>query len=286
MKQLIYFISSILILSSCTEKMDVELDSTYTRLSVEAKVTNDFKKHFVKLSESSDVFYNQKAIPVTNATIKVSDGTSDFMYEETSPGFYESSNEFSGISGKTYFLSVSNIDIDHDGETENYEARSFMPFPHKIDSIEMNYDEKHIDEEGDKKEYWLLSLYLKDNIESEDYYGFACQINNVLVHDTITEVVIAEDTFFNGENSKGVEVGFFDQEKPDEIIHANDLITLETYAMTEDYFDFVNELQFMDMEQIPLFSGPPANIRSNITNGAVGYFAVYSITRSSITVKI
>lgn len=266
--------------------MNVELDSTYTRLSVEAKVTNDFKKHFVKLSESSDVFYNQKAIPVTNATIKVSDGTSDFMYEETSPGFYESSNEFSGIPGKTYFLSVSNIDIDHDGETENYEARSFMPFPHKIDSIEMNYDEKHIDEEGDKKEYWLLSLYLKDNIESEDYYGFACQINNVLVHDTITEVVIAEDTFFNGENSKGVEVGFFDQEKPDEIIHANDLITLETYAMTEDYFDFVNELQFMDMEQIPLFSGPPANIRSNITNGAVGYFAVYSITRSSITVKI
>ncbi|PKQ64888.1 hypothetical protein BZG02_03285 [Labilibaculum filiforme] len=286
MKQLLLLITSILIVSSCTEKMDVELDSTYTRLSVEAKITTDFKKHFVKLSESSDVFFNQDAIPVTNATIQVNDGTSNFSFEETSPGYYESSTEFSGIPGKTYFLSILNVDLHHNGKLESYEAQSLMPYPHKVDSIAMNYDDNYRNEGNDNKEYWLLSLYLKDNKENEDYYGFACQINNVLVHDTITEVVIAEDTFFNGEASKGVEVGFFDQEKPDEIIRNNDLITLETYALTEDYLDFVNELQFMDMEQIPLFSGPPANIRTNISNNAIGFFAVYSITRTSTIVKV
>ncbi len=275
-----------LTVSSCTEKIDIELDSTYTRLSVEAKLTTDFKKHFVKLRESSDVFFNQDAIPVTNAAIKVSDGISDFVYEETSPGFYESISEFSGIPGKTYFLSISNVDIDKNGTEEIYQAQSLMPFPHDVNSIEMAYDANYEDNEGNRKEYWLLSLYLKDNIETEDYYGFACQINNVLVHDTITEVVLAEDTFFNGENSKGAEVGFFDQEKPDEVIRNNDAVTLETYAMTEDYFDFVNELQFMDQEQIPMFSGPPANIRSNISNNAVGFFAVYAITRNNISVKI
>lgn len=266
--------------------MDVKLDSTYTRLSVEAKVTNDFKKHFVKLSESNDVFFNQNAIAVTNATIKVSDGTSEYIYEETSPGFYESISEFSGVPGKTYFLSIADVDMDKNGDMEVYQAQSIMPFPYHVDSIEMTYDENYLNEENDSKAYWLLSLYLNDNIETEDYYGFACQINNVLVHDTITEVVLAEDTFFNGENSKGAEVGFFDQEKPDERIHNNDLVTLETYSMTEDYFDFANELQFMDQEQSPMFGGPPANIRSNISNNAVGFFAVYAITRNNITVKI
>ncbi|WP_320018142.1 DUF4249 domain-containing protein [Labilibaculum manganireducens] len=286
MKRIIYLITSILILSSCTEKMDVELDSSSTRLCVEAKITNDFKKHFVKLSESSDVFFNKEAIPVTKANIKVSDGTSNYLYEETSQGYYESVTKFSGMPGTTYSLSISDVDIDQNGEKEIYQAQSVMPFPYDVDSIKMNYDKRYMNDDGDRKAYWLLSLYLQDDIETENYYGFACQINNKLVHDTITEVVIAEDTFFNGGDSKGVDVGFFDQEKPDEIIYDNDKITLETYAMTEDYFDFVNEFQTMDQTQTPMFSGPPANIRSNISNDAVGFFAVYAITRNSITVNI
>ncbi len=30
----------------------------------------------------------------------------------------------------------------------------------------------------------------------------------------------------------------------------------------------------------PLFSGPPSNVSTNISNGAVGFFAVYSNTYS------
>jgi hypothetical protein len=34
-----------------------------------------------------------------------------------------------------------------------------------------------------------------------------------------------------------------------------------------------------------MFSGLPGNIATNISNGAIGFFAVYSITRTSIIHK-
>lgn len=270
-------------MTACTEEMDVNLDSGETRLSVEAKVTSDLQKHVVKLKESSDVFYSEEALPVTNAIITVSDGTITYQYTEKEPGYYESNVEFTGQVGKTYSLSIGNIDIDKDGIIEEYLASSTMKQAYVVDSIKLHFDpdyESYSDDE-DEGEFWLLSLYMKDNIETEDYYGFACQINDVVVHDTIIEVLVQKDTYFNGEQTKGADVGEFNQSKPDEILTNLDKVTLETYAISKEYYDFVNQLQDMDEGQ-SMFSGPPGNITSNISNEAVGFFAVYSITRTSV----
>jgi hypothetical protein len=96
--------------------------------------------------------------------------------------------------------------------------------------------------------------------------------------------LVQKDTYFNGETTKGTDVGEFNQLKPDEILQDQDVITLETYAITEEYYDFVNQLQEMDEGQ-NMFSGPPGNIESNISGGAIGFFAVYSITRTSVIHK-
>ena len=284
----IYLLAVSLLLVCCTEEISVDVDSGETRLSVEATLTSDLKKHFVILKESSDVFYNQDALPVKNASISVNNGSTSYNYQEREPGFYESEIEFAGEPGKTYSLSITNVDINKDGTMEEYVANSTMKQPYKVDYIEMNFDPDYESERGsdddDNGAFWLVSLYMQDNIETEDYYGFACRINDVLVHDTITEVLVQEDTYFNGEKTKGSNVGEFNQYKPDEILQNMDKITLETYAIDEGYYDFVNQLQEMDEGQ-SMFSGPPGNITSNITNDAIGYFAVYSITRTSVIHK-
>lgn len=279
----IYIIAVILSITACTEEMDVDLDSGETRLSVEANVTSDLKKHIVKLKESSDVFYSEEAIAVANATIIVNDGSNTYEYTEKEPGYYESNVEFAGQAGKTYSLSIGNVDIDNDGTIEEYLASSTMREPYAVDSVKLHFDpdyETHGDDE-DEGEFWLLSLYMKDDIDTEDYYAYACQINDVVVHDTITEVLVQKDTYFNGELTKGADVGEFNQSKPDEILTNLDEVTLETYAISKEYYDFVSQLQEMDEGQ-SMFSGPPGNITTNITNGAIGFFAVYSITRTSV----
>jgi hypothetical protein len=286
--QFIALLAFTLIYSSCTEEIDVNVDSSETRLSVEATLTSDLKKHFVKLKESSDVFYDQEAIPVQNANISVSDGNTSYIFVESKPGYYESETAFAGQPGKTYSLSIRNVDVNKDGNLEEYTANSTMRKPYEVDSIRMHYDpEYESDRRGDdeeKGEFWLVSLYMKDDIKTEDFYGFACRRNDVLVHDTITEVLVQKDTYFNGETTKGVDVCEFDQSKPDEILRNNDEVTLETYAIDEAYYDFVYQLQEMD-EELGMFSGPPGNINSNISNGAIGFFAVYSITRTTIILE-
>ncbi len=275
-------------MNACTEEMDVDLDGGETRLSVEASVTSDFKKHVVKLKESSDVFYAKEAITVANATITVNDGTNTYAYTEIEPGYYESNVEYSGQAGKTYSLSIGNVDIDKDGTIEEYLANSIMKQPYAVDSVKLHfdpdYDTNGDDDDEDDGEFWLLSLYMKDNIDVEDYYGFASQINGVVVDDTITEVLVQKDTYFNGEQTKGVDVGEFSQSKFDEILTNLDEVTLETYAISKEYYDFVSQLQEMDEGQ-SMFSGPPGNITTNISNGAIGFFAVYSITRTTVVHK-
>lgn len=281
-----YIIVIILLIIGCTEDMNVDLDSGETRLSVEANLTSDLKKHVVKLKESSDVFYSKEAPAVTNAIIIVSDGINNYQYTEKQPGFYESNVEFSGQPGKTYSLTIGNVDINKDGTIEEYLASSIMKEPYVVDSIGLHFDpdyETYNDDDDDGK-FWLLSLYLKDNIETKDYYGFACRINDILVHDTITEVLVQKDTYFNGEETKGADVGELNQSKSDEILTNLDKVTLETYAISKEYYDFIDQLQEMDEGQ-SMFSGPPGNITSNISNEAIGFFAVYPITRTSIIHK-
>ena len=64
----------------CTERIDVEVGSTYTRLVVEGAVTTDTTVHSVRLSLTSDYFYNQPAPPVSGASVFIDDG------EQTAPG--------------------------------------------------------------------------------------------------------------------------------------------------------------------------------------------------------
>jgi len=273
-------------LFSCTEDMDVKLDSGETRLSVEANINSDLKKHQVKLKETSDVFFNEDAVTVNDAVVTINDGTTTYNYIETEPGIYESEIEFAGQPGKTYSLSINNVDINKDGNMEEYLASSSMHEPYAIDSIKLHYDPEYesYDEDEDEGPFWLLSLYMQDAVDTKDYYAFACRINDVIVSDTITEIVVQKDTYFNGEQTKGVDVGEFNQNKSDEIIEDMDKITLETYAIDKDYYDFVSQLQEMDGEQ-SMFSGPPGNIKTNISNGAIGFFSVYSITRTTIIHK-
>lgn len=284
----IYYIVIILFIVSCTEEIDVKLDSGETRLSVEANVTSDFKKHSVILKESSDVFYSQEAIAVSNAIVMVNDGTDTYEYSEKEPGYYESNIEFAGQAGKTYSLSINNVDINKDGTNEEYVANATMKQAYVVDSVQLHFDpdyESDRDRDDDNEgEFWLLSLFMKDNIETDDFYGFACQVNDVIVHDTITELLVQKDTYFNGELTKGADVGELDQSKPDEVLNHLDKVTLETYAITKEYYNFVNQFQEMDEGQ-SMFSGPPGNITTNISNNAIGFFAVYSITRTSVIHK-
>jgi len=115
---------------------------------------------------------------------------------------------------------------------------------------------------------------------STDYYMFNVFKNGELLSDTINKVFITDDKFFNGSYTNGVPAAFLFQDYPREKIIPGDTVSLQIAGITRDYFNFLTEVQTSSGFNNPLFGGPPANISSNISNGAIGFFSAYSVKYS------
>ncbi|MCK5463086.1 MAG: DUF4249 family protein, partial [Bacteroidales bacterium] len=141
LKTIILIFAISISLWNCTERIDLELDSTYTRLVVEGFITNDTAAHWVRLSETSDYFHNETAPAVTGAEVTIDDGEQVHRLTEsdTAKGWYLTSPDYHGIPGRTYTLIIRNVDIDNDGEVEEYTAASMMKPVNPIDSIKIEW---------------------------------------------------------------------------------------------------------------------------------------------------
>ena len=257
---------------SCTEKIDIKLDEGYTRLIVEGTITTDTMAHTISLSHTTSYYYSEPAPRVSGAIVTLSDGESVFTLAETEPGIYQTPDDYAGIPGRTYRLNIT-LASAISGE-DTYTASSYMYSGSELDSIKAAY---HDDwgEEG----FYELQCYVLDP-PTTDFYQFKIYKNDVLVTDTLSKVLVTDDRFYNGNYTNGIGVGFLDQAKPKEKVFAGDRLTVQTSRITEEYFNFITELQIQSGYQTPLFSGPPANIKGNISNGAVGFFAAYPVSYS------
>lgn len=264
------------LLAQCTERIEVEVDSTYTRLVVEGYVTTDTMAHSVKLSLSGDYFINKQAGRISNAVVMIDDGDRLFELSESEkePGLYLTDPGFHGIPGKTYTLLISHVDADGDGAYEEYTAESLLPPVAPMDSIGLELMETpHF------KIYQVL-VYAWDPPET-NFYAFRVYRNNTLLTDTLSELIVQSDEFFNGNYTYGIPSQFLDQDEEGEVLENGDTVVFELNGITEEYYQFVMEAQSEVFSRTPIFSGPPANITSNISNGALGFFTAYSIKRAT-----
>ena len=108
-RYILYLVTITILMVSCTEKIDVKLGDTYTRLVVEGSITNEMKSHKVVLTKTTSYFYDEPAPRVTGALISITDGNTIFPLTETSPGTYETASDVKGEAGKFYTLNISNV---------------------------------------------------------------------------------------------------------------------------------------------------------------------------------
>ncbi|MBK7030017.1 MAG: DUF4249 family protein [Bacteroidales bacterium] len=78
-------VTGLILLSSCTERIEIELEDDFARLVVEGAITTDTMPHTIKLTTTSSYYYNQPAPVVQHAIVSISDGTETFLLNETAP---------------------------------------------------------------------------------------------------------------------------------------------------------------------------------------------------------
>lgn len=273
MKNLTYIFAVVLLLSSCTERIEIELDSTYERLVVEGHITTDTTTHWVRLTHSKDYYSGDPVKEISNAEVYLSDGSNTLELVESTenPGYYNTPDDFYGIPGTYYDIEI-NLP-EKIGESSSYSAQSELRPVGPIDSIQVVYNE---DWEG-----YEVRIYAWEP-PTTDWYIFQVLKNGILLTDTIDEFWTSDDRFFNGNYTNGITVGFLDANNEEEKPQEGDTITLKMSGITKDYYNFIIQLQDQTFEyRNPLFSGPPANVITNIPE-ATGFFAAYSTTYSSV----
>lgn len=261
---------------SCTERTTPGLGySGEPMLVVFGEISDVRMAHRVSLSRSAPYFSQEQAEMVSGATVSLSDGTDSMILEELQdePGVYVTDATFAAELGKTYQLDIHDVDIDEDGLAEAYAAETVMRETMKIDAVAVGYNQD--------RERWEVGVMAKDPAETEDFYLFKLYKNSILYTDTIGEYQVFSDETFNGSYLQGSVVQYFDQDQG-EIVRSGDRITLQVSGITEEYYDFITALKMETGDKYPVFSGPSSNLPGNISNGALGFFAVISTSAGSV----
>jgi hypothetical protein len=279
-KRISIILAIAVIAASCTEKINLKLDSTFTRLVVDGHIKSDTMAYFINLTKTSDYFSDVPAPREVNAKLSLTDGTSTFPLTETVPGqsgIYQTDPKFAGTIGKDYTLHISLAEVIA-GTTE-YTASSELIGVPKLDSIQVVFDA-----DMGKDGVWQVKVYAQDPPGRKNYYMLNLYRNNQLWSDTITKVSVTDNQFFAGKYIDGAEVFRINNSHLWETLYPGDTIMVELSAITKEYFDFINQVKQIGFS-IPFFSGPPANVQGNVSNNGVGFFAAYSSSFAKKVIK-
>ncbi|MBK8882077.1 MAG: DUF4249 domain-containing protein [Bacteroidales bacterium] len=257
---------------SCVERINIELDDSYTRLIVDGAITTDTTAHTVMLSSTTSYYYNQVIPPVTGALLTLTDGTVEYSMNEDAPGIYRTNSSVYGVPGKTYTLKIKLAEPI--GGYVDYEASSILYPVNTLDSVSLAF---HPDWSDDG--IWEVKCYVQDP-PTEDFYRFLISKNSDMLTDTLDEWFVTDYRFFNGNYAYGAPIAYLQQHKDDEVLLTGDTVKVEMNSIGSGYANFIWEAQTEAGGSNPLFSGPPANVKGNISNGAFGFFSAYSATRA------
>jgi hypothetical protein len=188
-------------------------------------------------------------------------------------GIYETDSSFAGTIGHTYTLDIR-LPQAIDRETHYAATCRLMPVA-RLDSIQVVFQP-----DWGKNGFWEIRVFAQEPGDQTNFYMFHYYRNDTLMTDSIWKVFYSDDRYFNGNYINGLTAVYIDNEHPWETIRSGDKVTLQMSGITKEYYDFLYQAQMAGFN-IPFFTGPPANVKGNITHGAVGFFAAYSNSRAS-----
>jgi len=268
MKNIILIIVIAMTAISCSEKINLKLDDSAQKIVIEGLITNETKAHTIKITKSTSYFSDEPAPAVTGANVTINDGTLIYHLNETSAGIYQTDSNFAGVVGKTYVLNIS-----YNGES--YSASSLLKFVPQIDSITCKLFDSPF---GHEQNIYEVDLWAQEPEPSGDYYLWNVYKNNVLYSDTLNKVAYSDDSFINGNYAAGImilQVKAF----------PGDTVMLEMLSISKEYFNFLNDVLTESSGGSNPFSGPPANVKGNISNGALGFFLAAAVSSKSCIIK-
>jgi hypothetical protein len=276
MKKLLFPIFAAIIFWSCDEPVYLDVNQAEPQLIIEGQVTNVAGHQYVKITRSAGFYDSGKTPRVIDATVRILDDLgNEFSLihnpgnQADSAGYYLPQTPFTGEIGRTYKLEAT-----VDGQL--YEATDKLFYVTPIDSLAYRLDEEEQEDPEVYGKFYEVMIYAKEPQETKDYYLFKFFRNDSLKTDFDTDIYFTDDETL-GENIDGVSSPIY--------FAPGDRARCEIYSISRDAFVFYSDLQSLLNNDGGLFSQPPSNSRSNISNGALGFFQASALHASEIEIK-
>jgi hypothetical protein len=277
MRHLIIIIAIASSLVSCEESITLDLDQTPSRLVIEAQVTNKPGYQYVRLSKTADFYQTGKTPRVTNAQVIVRDDlgkTFTFVHNPRahadSAGIYVPQSPFAGEIGRTYTLRV-------DSEGEVYTAEDKMVSVIPIDSLKQQISEDEEEDPDIEGKIYELLMFAREPQNESNFYLFKFFRNDSLVFDNDTDIYFTDDEFL-AEKIDGVATPVY--------YALNDLGRVEVFSLSRVGYIYYSDLwSLLNNDAGGMFGPIPSSPRTNITNGAVGFFQVSAINSKELRVE-
>jgi len=265
-------------LFSCEERVNINTQASPPRLVIYGCITTDTTQQAISITRSTGYFITTKPEGISNAKVSIGCEGEVFELNESpaEPGVYLTSPDVYGIPGKTYTLHAS-LDFNGDGNPEEYEAVSYLPFPATLDSaavVPMSALNDH------------LQVIVWGNLpeESSGYYSFHLFRNGKALNDSLRGFQIVRDDYINTKKITALPVFLLDpKDSENENILPGDTVRVQVESITSEYATFIENARTELRGPIPLFGGPPANVKTNIQclsagskTGVSGFFTAYS----------
>ncbi|GAB2949248.1 hypothetical protein GCM10027048_12860 [Hymenobacter coalescens] len=273
MKRLTYLLSALWLglLSSCTDVVPIDLPEPEPQLAVEGTITDQPGPYTIRLTRTGAYFTDQELPAVRGAELTLADneGHTETL-RETAPGVYQTSS-LQGKIGNHYVLTIK-------AEGEEYRAETEIKRTPRIDGL---VQQRKTGEPGWDDGYY--ALYNGPELSGVgDYYRFKVFLNGELQNKP-DDLIVQSDEMVDGKYIGNIELH-------GDPLQPGDSVRVQLLAIPQDYYYFLSEM-YTQINNVGLFSAPPANVRSNVVNQnptgrkAVGYFAGTAVRSARLTIQ-
>lgn len=265
---------------SCEEKINLELNTEKnTRLVVQGRITNRSEIQHVYLTRTGSYFSNDSAQVEKGATVSISGSVNSVkLYEDPgTPGFYRTPYEVFGKIGHTYTLNITTKDNKH------YAATAYLDTVANVDSITSEYEYIKYLDHG----YYKLKLYAREPKGKGNIYMFNVYVNDTLDNRNLSNTSFQTDEYFDGQYLNGIEIYYIDE---DRIETGVNVVRVDMLSISREEYDFNTAFLSETSYSGGLFSGPPANIPSNLKctdkDGldGLGFFGASAVNSYSLVI--
>ena len=257
----------LMLLTACEEQIDIDIPPTDKKVVVEAEVTTEKDSSYVRITQTADYYSTNPAPVINNATVTVN----GVPFTLVGNGLYRPASPFVGVANSTYELNIV-----HEGKT--YKSSSKITPMFVVDSVVPVFKTA----EGFLQEGYTAVYYATDNRPQPAYTYYQFGKVSKLFRDNPIDTFYV-DSMFNNRilfDNASTNRGSYAFELPFLRLQAGDTVIQVFRSVDKNMFEFIRAYNTQTSGAPGPFQAPPSNLPTNISGGAMGYFATYDVLRT------